>query len=570
MHQPDPQSRSYDQILHGIQHGTVKIPQFQREFVWTREKSAKLLDSILKGYPIGTFILWKTREQLRAVRNIGAMDLPPTPDGDYVEQVLDGQQRLTSLYAAVHGLTINRVSGASDDFSRICIDLDAELDTETPVALPAAPAGAEDDRYVRLVDVLAEDFDFLSCLSKEHREQLRVYSRRVKEYRFSVILIQDAPIDVATEIFTRINVTGKPLSLFEIMVAKTYDHGTEFDLARKYAELLDDLQTVGYETLPPAAILQLASLLICGEARKKDILRLPTREFRAIWPRVDNAVKAACDYFTGTYRLPASRLLPYGSLIIPIAAFFDTHPDKPDGQQTALLRELFWRISLTGRYTSAVETKLAQDYRKVLAIANGGEPEYDASFAVDVSAEAIDRHGFFRTSRSFVKAILCLMVYQQPRSFDDDGVVKVGNDWLKQANSRDYHHFFPRAVLRKKGVEPRRINHIANITIVDDFLNKRKIKTRWPSDYMKEFAAHNPELQATMDTHLVDLDKGVWDDDYDCFFKARCEQLAERLTGFIKQRAIDDTAPVLTTDDSDPDAEQEEQEELEFEATEAD
>ena len=77
MHQPDPQSRSYTQVINGIELGTMKIPQFQREFVWSREKSAKLIDSILKGYPIGTFILWKTREQLRAVRDIGGVRWTP-------------------------------------------------------------------------------------------------------------------------------------------------------------------------------------------------------------------------------------------------------------------------------------------------------------------------------------------------------------------------------------------------------------------------------------------------------------------------------------------------------------
>ena len=569
MHQPDPQSRSYDQILHGIIGGTIKIPQFQREFVWTREKSAKLIDSILKGYPIGTFILWKTREQLRAVRDIGGVNLPATPEGDYAEQVLDGQQRLTSLYAAVHGLTIQRASGASDDFSSICIDLDAEIDTETAVALHAIPAETEEDRHVRLVDVLAEDFDFLAKLSEERRERLRTYSRRIKEYRFSVILIQDAPIDVATEIFTRINVTGKPLSLFQIMVAKTYDPKTDFDLSVKYVELIEDIKAVGYETLPAASILQLASLLICGEARKKDILRLPTRAFREVWPRVDDAVKAACDYFRGAYRLPASKLLPYGSLIIPFAAFFDTHPDKPDGEQTVRLRELFWRISLTGRYTSAVETKLAQDYRKVLVIAKGEEPEYDPSFGIDISPEAIKQHGYFRSSRSFIKAILCLLAYQQPRSFDDDGVVQIANAWLKVASSKNYHHFFPKAVLRKSGYERRQINHIANITIVDDFLNKRKIKTRWPSDYMEEFSKHNSNLDETMATHLIDLKAGVWDDDYDAFFDARCEAISEKLAAYIQPRTIDDGGPTVSDDDIDPDAELEEQDELELEAAEA-
>src|SRR6185436_13630678 len=106
MHQPDPQSRSFQQMLGRIEDGTLKIPQFQRDFVWPREKSAKLIDSILKGYPIGTFILWKTKEQLRTVKEIGNQKLPPTPKGDYAEQVLDGQQRLTSLYAACRGLKI--------------------------------------------------------------------------------------------------------------------------------------------------------------------------------------------------------------------------------------------------------------------------------------------------------------------------------------------------------------------------------------------------------------------------------------------------------------------------------
>ena len=108
MNQPDPQSWGFDKVMWGIESGTLKIPQFQRDFVWPREKSAKLIDSILKGFPIGTFILWKTREQLRFVKEIGGQALPPTPKGDYSEQVLDGQQRLTSLYAACKGLAVTR------------------------------------------------------------------------------------------------------------------------------------------------------------------------------------------------------------------------------------------------------------------------------------------------------------------------------------------------------------------------------------------------------------------------------------------------------------------------------
>ncbi len=123
MNQPEPQSRQFSTLMGDIESGRIKIPQFQRDFVWTRDKSAKLIDSILKGYPIGTFILWKTKEQLRTVRNIGDAKLPETPAGDYAQQVLDGQQRLTSLYASVKGLKVSR-DGVDEDFRDLFVDLE--------------------------------------------------------------------------------------------------------------------------------------------------------------------------------------------------------------------------------------------------------------------------------------------------------------------------------------------------------------------------------------------------------------------------------------------------------------
>ena len=86
----------YTDLISDIETGQVKIPQFQRKFVWGIKASAKLLDSVIKGYPIGTFIYWRTDERLRAVRNLGNIELPEPTDGEYVNFVLDGQQRLTS------------------------------------------------------------------------------------------------------------------------------------------------------------------------------------------------------------------------------------------------------------------------------------------------------------------------------------------------------------------------------------------------------------------------------------------------------------------------------------------
>ena len=97
MYQPETHTKNFSTLFSDIEKGIIKVPQFQRDFVWSREKSAKLIDSVIKGYPIGTFIIWKTKETLRTVRNIGGIEFPETPKGDFVEYVLDGQQRITSI-----------------------------------------------------------------------------------------------------------------------------------------------------------------------------------------------------------------------------------------------------------------------------------------------------------------------------------------------------------------------------------------------------------------------------------------------------------------------------------------
>ena len=76
-----------------------RVSAFQREYVWTPDQVAFLLDSLFKGFPIGTVFLWKTDERLKIERKLGRYSLPE-PKKDYpVNYVLDGQQRLTSLFS---------------------------------------------------------------------------------------------------------------------------------------------------------------------------------------------------------------------------------------------------------------------------------------------------------------------------------------------------------------------------------------------------------------------------------------------------------------------------------------
>ena len=552
---PEPQTRTFSSLVAEIEKGQIKIPQFQRDFVWTLQKSAGLIDSILKGYPIGTFIFWKTKERLRSVRNLGGYSLPEPATGEAVDFVLDGQQRLTSLFACLRGITVVREGiNNPDDFSQLYINLEVEENEQIvvshlPYTYSDSSSAANRKFYISIVDLLNGDFTFLASYPSKYHEKLKLYKNRIESYQYSVIQIKDAPIEIATEIFTRINVGGKPLTLFEVMVAKTFDNERNFDLSEKFQQLIDDLKPLDYETISDATVLQVISMIIAGECKRQVILNLDKEQFIDVWDDAIDAIERTVEYFRNYYRIPVSQLLPYNGLIVPFSYFFFHHKDKPTGDKKRYLEDFFWRCSLSGRYSSSLESKLAQDIKRIEVILSGNLPIYD--WAIDTSSKFIIENGEFRASRSYVKAILCIYAYHQPKSFNDNSIINISNYWLKQANSKNYHHFFPRAYLKKHKYDEFRINHVLNITIVDDFLNKREIGARPPSEYIKKFESVNPDLSKTLNSHLINdfQSFGIRENEYEKFIESRAELLSREIDKrLIKRHTDNQTQPNLRDD----------------------
>lgn len=527
MYQPIPATMQYTMLIANIEQGLIKIPQFQRQFVWSIEQSAKLLDSILKGYPIGSFILWETKERLRSIRNIGQIKLPDTPAGVPVQYVLDGQQRMTSLYVAMKGACLSDEYGRITDYSQIYVDFEAKEDEQIIVT---DVAGREETEWVRFTDLLTGGYA-LAAKYPSYLDKLDAYSNAFKTYLFSVIQVKDAPIDVATEIFTRINVGGKSLSVFEIMAAKTYDSVRGFDLAEQYEKLIGRLESVNYETIPSSTVLQAVSVCLVKECSKKRILNLERNAFIDVWDKVIDALEQAVDYFRSFYRIPVSQLLPYDGLLIPFTYFFYHYQKRPLDGKERLLQDYFWRVVLNSRFSTALETKVGQDIKRMDLILDGQRPTYEEP--VDISVNALTDRGWFSTGVAYIKGFLCLLAYQQPESFVDGALVTINNSWLKQANSKNYHHFFPRAFMTKHcpDVEAWRVNHIANITIVDDFLNKRLIRDKAPSDYIAEYEKKNPNLKEVLATHLIGdpHEWGIDRNDYALFFARRLDRYRAEL-----------------------------------------
>ena len=234
--QPDNHNKKYEALFVEIDTGQIKLPRFQREFVWDKEQSAKLIDSILKGFPIGTFIFWKTKEALRSYKEVGNHLLPETPQGDYAQYILDGQQRITSLYAIRKGIRITK-DGKEIDYKDIFINLNYDAERDDQIVVTEKVDGGQ---YVPVHDVLSKPLgSFYKTLSHDQADQIQTYRNTLTTYDFSTITIKDYPIEVACEVFARINTGGKVLTVFEIMVAKTYHEAHGFDLAERYETLRD-------------------------------------------------------------------------------------------------------------------------------------------------------------------------------------------------------------------------------------------------------------------------------------------------------------------------------------------
>ncbi len=167
--QPKPDSKKYSDLISEINKGIIKVPKFQRDFVWSIDKTAKLLDSILKGYPIGTFILWQTDERINDIKNVGNLPLPRTPDGNKVQYVLDGQQRITSLFAAYCGAQIQKVGEKKvTDYKNIYVNLDVDISENDDQVISAEPIG---EKYLSLNDVLNFSYGKAKELSDSFTEE---------------------------------------------------------------------------------------------------------------------------------------------------------------------------------------------------------------------------------------------------------------------------------------------------------------------------------------------------------------------------------------------------------------
>ena len=478
---------SIGEVVEKVNNGTLKIPQFQRDFVWTLPMAASLLDSVLRRYPIGSLILWETKEKLHSEKEIGGLSLPPVPGGQCTTYVLDGQQRVTTLFAALRGLKIKR-GNKTIDFSTLIVDFTAKSGDDWVVVDSSA---YKEDEKLRLNDLFSGNFKHLNPDFAERAAQWHQQLHDAKD--LSAIMLTNAPAEVATEVFERINTRGKNLTVFDVMVAKTFSKELNFDLGEKFRVLDTKFQASNFR-ISTSVVLQAACVIISKEEpSRKNILAINKKCFIEGWPRVEAALDKATDYLHNNIGVPNSRLLPYEALVVAFAFVFDRMNCKPNPVQRKWLQHYFWTASLSNRYEAHVESNLAKDIKQLKKIANDELPDFEPfEFESVCGWLAIHNRGKFNLNSAYIKALMCLLHQATPRSFVDDEKV-ILEKVLFKGHSKNYHHFSPKAYLKK--FDEVQADHIANITILGAEDNRR-LGAQPPHRYISHYQPNAQTLSS--------------------------------------------------------------------------
>ncbi len=290
--------RKLDELVESLDDFTIQIPIFQRNFVWNLKQSAKLLDSIIKGYPIGSLILWETKEDLRRAETDGF----PTgniKDGHNYNYVLDGQQRVASIYFVIKGI---KRKGKGDNYSTIGI-LD-KGNEEKDIVIVLNKEQIKSGNFTSIQDLF----------STNYKGNLTEYRDRLRGYTIPAADLIGTEMDETVQMFIRINTSGTKLGIFDVMCAKTYEKG-KFDLRKKWNELEKELKNRGqviYD-LFPVNILRAVSLTFHRESTDKAMLDANKKDFIDNWDKIKQAVFDTVQLFRG-YGVLSIDDVPYGPL----------------------------------------------------------------------------------------------------------------------------------------------------------------------------------------------------------------------------------------------------------------
>lgn len=581
-----------EELLNMVEDGRAQLPDFQRSWVWDNTKICKLIESITSGFPMGAaMFLANGSEQVRfKYRKFEGVTTKEEAVPEWL--VLDGQQRLTTLYQVLKSKnpTNTRLDTNRDEVIkryyyldiRKCIDqntdrLDAiisvpenkqlttdigrkvTLDLSTrekefknlmfPLNITFSPNDLDDWRY---------DMEEYYHNEEEKRFQFREFKQKilrpVMDYTMPVIqLDKETPKEAVCQIFENVNTGGVPLTVFELVTAMFAADGYELrkdwnDIKAKFSEkanedLLSDITGANFLAAMTLLVSYHKRIASNGNddktgdkpavtCKKRDILKLDVEDYKK---HHDSLVQGFCDaanflVHQGIYR---SRDLPYTTQLIPLAAIYAYDKETKNllmlGSNKELLAKWYWCGVFGELYGGANEARFALDIQGVFRWMSGGEmPD-----TVYRSSLQPTRLLTMQTRNSAAyKGIMALILQRSPLDFMTADRMDVASYLDEDA---DIHHIFPQTYCMKVHLPKNKWNSVINKTPIFASSN-RSIGGHAPSIYLRTMASKGLSQELivkAIESHQINYEYLV-NDDFDNYFIDRTKKLLsliEKATG---------------------------------------
>lgn len=409
---------SVEDVIELASEGRLRMPSFQRAFRWEPEDRRNLLDSIYRGYPVGTLLWWKNPpSETEAGRPLGVPSMAKPPGDRYL--VIDGQQRLTTLWEG-----LGRTPTAGE------MALVFDIEHEAVISRPLSPDEIEGKPPTReganggLPQVplhLVLDAAILSAwvptwLELEVRRRYFELGKRIREHRLGLYIVEHAEIDALRHVFDRVNSTGKSMrrdEVFDALIGSQIGHDGETGLALVNAQLAH----LGFGSIGLTTILKAFEAIRGDRVGKLDPRKLDVAAAAADLIRSATALGKAVTFLRDTAHIPHVAVLPYELPLVVLARFFALH-GEPCDRNLILLRRWLWRGSLGERLGGAsssmqqhVDDVTDDETESVQALLRRtGSP---AGVDSDDDKWSKSRTASMASARG--KAVVCALLAQRPR-----------------------------------------------------------------------------------------------------------------------------------------------------------
>ena len=516
-------------ILDHIDSGHMALPEFQRGYVWNRDQVRGLMDSLYRRHPVGSLLVWATNAETAKHRGEG--DLAPGT----VKLILDGQQRMTTLYGIIRGKPPQFFDGQSTAFTGLYFHLEnQEFAFYQPIKMK------DDLLWIDVSRLMEEGNDGLGSFFTRLGANPQIASRagalvghlnrilgiRDIDLHVDEVTGVDKSIDVVVDIFNRVNSGGTKLSKGDLALAKIC---AEWPKGRdRMRATLRRWREHGYQ-FDLDWFLRNINTIVTGEAKFVHLHDIEPARVRSGLDRAEKCIDSLLNIIAGRLGLDHHRVL-FGRHAMPVMVHYI---DRRGGHlDDAVERDklLFWYLhsAMWGRFSGSTETVIDQDL-KVLEELDGGLDRLINELRLwHGSLEVSSAHfGGYSVGARFYPMLYMLTRIGEAR---DWGLgVPLKQSLLGKMSKLEVHHIFPRKQLRGK-YRQAEINAVANFCFQTKDTNLQ-IGTSPPSEYFPKIDRKHPGALASQ---WIPMEPELWEvENYLEFLDARKQLLADAANSFL-------------------------------------